>query len=317
MRLSQELLAITQRQAGVISRAQAQGLGVSPSQLRTLVDSGRWQRPLRGVFVAHNGPLDYLTRVWAAVTYAGSGAAASHETAAYLARMIDTAPASVHIAVPTSRRVLLRRDDIAIHHVADDAFRREIGRRPPMTPPLHTLLDLIDHAATADDVVALITSACQRRLASSGAIRAAASARARLRWRSLVESVCEEARAGVESALERRYLRDVERAHGLPRAVRQAVLRLDGVAYRHDVDYDEYGLIVELDGLAYHDGPRAAADVARDNALLAAGLIILRYRWRDIVGSPCKVAAQVAAILGSRGWRGSLQPCHRCANAAA
>jgi hypothetical protein len=54
----------------------------------------------------------------------------------------------------------------------------------------------------------------------------------------------------VHSALEHRYLRDVERPHRLPRGVRQAPARnADGgrTEYR-DVLYEAYLVAVELDG---------------------------------------------------------------------
>jgi hypothetical protein len=35
----------------------------------------------------------------------------------------------------------------------------------------------------------------------------------------------------------------------------------------------------------------------------------LRYGWRDVVGDPCGVAAQVAVLLTARGWSGTPQPC--------
>jgi very-short-patch-repair endonuclease len=78
------------------------------------------------------------------------------------------------------------------------------------------------------------------------------------------------------------------------------------------VEYEEYALVIELDGLAYHRGRREASDAARDNALMVAGRLVLRYRWVDVVGSPCAVAKQVAAALTMRGWSGTLRTCRHC-----
>jgi hypothetical protein len=43
-----------------------------------------------------------------------------------------------------------------------------------------------------------------------------------------------------------RFLHDVERPHGLPRGDRQQSRR--GLPYASDVGYDDYQLLVELDG---------------------------------------------------------------------
>jgi hypothetical protein len=48
--------------------------------------------------------------------------------------------------------------------------------------------------------------------------------------------------------LEYRYVRDVERAHGLPRSRHQARVVIDGKVVYRDVYYEEYQLTVELDG---------------------------------------------------------------------
>lgn len=90
--ITDEVLATAARQCGAISRPQALRLGMTVQRLRTLVDAGVWQRPLRGVFVTHNGPVDQVTRVWSAILYAGSGAIASHQTAARLGGLIDEEP---------------------------------------------------------------------------------------------------------------------------------------------------------------------------------------------------------------------------------
>jgi very-short-patch-repair endonuclease len=312
MELPAELVTLAARQAGVVSRAQALATGLSGPSARRLLASGVWQRPLRGVFVTHNGPIDRTGRIWAAVLRAGPGAVASHETAAQLMRLIDEPPSQIHLTVPSNRRAAVNVDNIHIHYCHPDLLRVDPVRRPPMTAPLHTILDLINEATTPDRVVALVAAGCQRRLATPGAIAAFAATRAKLRWRRLLAEVCRDVRAGVESPLEHRYLRNVERAHRLPTGTRQHVVRVGAATYRHDVSYARFGLVVELDGLAYHRGERAASDATRDNALHAAGLVVLRYRWADVVATPCATAAQVAAALGQRGWTGRLTPCRKC-----
>ncbi len=115
--------------------------------------------------------------------------------------------------------------------------------------------------------------------------------------------------AGIESTLEFAYLRDVERAHGLPVGRRQASLV---AGTRSDVSYDEYDTLIELDGRLGHEGPGAFRDMRRDNAHAMTGVFTLRYGSVDIRGRPCAVAAQVVARLRSQGWAGPGRRCPRC-----
>jgi very-short-patch-repair endonuclease len=115
---------------------------------------------------------------------------------------------------------------------------------------------------------------------------------------------------GADSVLELRYLRDVERAHKLPRAVRQAWLDEDR---RCDVLYDQFATVVELDGVQWHSGAARVRDISRDNAARLKGLVTLRYTWSHVAETPCAVAKQVADALRQGGWKGTLHKCPRCA----
>ncbi|WP_156223758.1 hypothetical protein [Pseudactinotalea suaedae] len=113
---------------------------------------------------------------------------------------------------------------------------------------------------------------------------------------------------GARSPLERRYLRDVERAHGLPSARRQVARRRSEV----DVLYVEQRLLVELDGRVGHAGSGKFRDMRRDNRAVVDSLATLRCGCADVSGDPCGVAQQVAAVLQVRGWGGVLVPCPVC-----
>jgi very-short-patch-repair endonuclease len=132
--------------------------------------------------------------------------------------------------------------------------------------------------------------------------------RPRLRHRAILAQMLGDVTEGVESPLELRYLRDVERAHGLPRARRQA--RSGGGKEIRDMLYEDYAAIIELDGRTHIAG--RFRDMRRDNAALLNGASTLRYGWPDVIERPCQVAWQVAALLSLRGWAGLPTRCARC-----
>jgi very-short-patch-repair endonuclease len=65
---------------------------------------------------------------------------------------------------------------------------------------------------------------------------------------------------------------------------------------------------VELDGRAAHPGDTRWADIRRDNAAAADGIMTLRYGWLDVTQQPCLVAAQLARLLQQRGYT-EARPC--------
>ena len=208
--------------AGIVTRAQAHGVGLSDDAIAHRVATGRWQRVHLGVYATFSGPLSRQARLWAAVLYAGGGAVLSHETAAELQRLLDKPAPLIHLTVPEARRVAPQ-EGLRIHlsrqAAADQRFPPGVL---PQTFVEDTILDLVDQAETVDEVCALITRAFGRRLTGEGTLRAAMRLHKRLRWRSDVDVLITEAARGTHSLLEYHYDRDVEGAHGLPKSARQA-----------------------------------------------------------------------------------------------
>ena len=297
-------------QAGVVTRAQAHSSGLSDKAISHRVATGRWQRIYPGVYATFSGPVPDVARLRAAVLYAGAGAVLSHETAAALHRLTDKPVPVIHLTVPPGRRVVPR-PGLVIHR----SSRILVGRRfPPGVLPQtlvdDTLLDLIDEAATFDEVCALVTRAFGRTLTSEGRLRATAGRRKRLRWRSDVDALITESAHGTHSRLEYHYDRDVERAHGLPKAQPQRrYTKLDGGKGFRDRSYSDYGVLVELDGVSAHPEEDLWTDRERDNHAAMLRQQTLRFGWKHVRHQTCETAAMTAIVLRNHGWLGSPRPC--------
>lgn len=168
---------------------------------------------------------------------------------------------------------------------------------------------MVQLTSTFDDVCGWITRACGRRLTTEERLRAALALRKKMRWRTELEDVLTAAGDGIHSVLEFRYLRDVERAHGLPRSRHQVRVVIDGEVVYRDVYYDGYQAAVELDGRLAHPDEERWRDSRRDNKGGARGVYTARYGWRDVFGNPCETALLQAQILRERGWTGTPRPC--------
>jgi very-short-patch-repair endonuclease len=196
-----------------------------------------------------------------------------------------------------------------VHLSARVDTARHPTRLPPQTRVEETVLDLVDRARTLDDALGWVTRAGGRRLTTPARLRNAMARRAKLRWRPELAAAVRDVADGCHSVLELRWLRDVERAHGLPRGERQVVRARRGGRWYDDVRYRRYRTRVELDGRVAHPTERRFRDRRRDNAAAAEGDVVLRYGWPDVAGDPCACARQVATVLRHHGWTGLLRPC--------
>jgi Transcriptional regulator, AbiEi antitoxin len=300
-----------ERQQGVLTREQAIDGGLSRHAIAARVESGRWQRLHRGVFVTFSGPVPRSSLLWGAVLRAGEDAVLSHATAAEIWKLSDQPSASIHVSVPKQAGSLII-PGLVLHYSSRLPGARHPARLPPQTTLEETVLDLADVSRTAEDAVAWAIKACQRRLSTPDRITAALASRNRVRWRRDLTDAVAEVRTGVHSPLELRYLRDVERRHGLPRGDRQAVTIRRGARQYADVRYTEYGVVVELDGVLAHPAEARKHDSRRDNANTLDGFQTLRYGWVPVAYHACTVALEVADLLWKRGWGGFLR---RCGNA--
>lgn len=306
--LPEPLRDLARTHAGVISRAEIAARGVSDTVIRRAVQRGVWRRVHPRVYSVSPTPLTREGLLWAALLYAGSGATLSHETAAEVWRLDDPRDAVVHVTIPVARRVRSL-PTVRIHYAHRLPTSRHPTRTPPVTRVEDTVLDLIDRARDVQEVVTWLTRSCQRRQTTPELLALALEARKKIRWRGEVEDILGDVEDGAESPLELSYLRRVERAHELPRGSRQRRRRVDGKVQYSDVEYEEFGVIVELDGKVGHIEEASFRDHRRDNAAARQGRVTLRYGWSDSTRRACAVAAEVGVVLRQRGWAGSPRPC--------
>lgn len=296
-------------QAGVIARRQALHAGMPREAIFWYLKSGRWQQIYRGAYATFTGPVSRDARLWAAVLYAGPGARLSHETAAELLRLSDERCPLVHVTIPARRQVRAPKG-VVIHRSSHLGPLWQPLGIPPHTFVDETIIDLVDAAANLDAVIALVTTAFGRKLASEAHLRRLSADRKKLRWRQEFDEIMANGTGGTHSPLEYRHDRDVQRAHGLPEPVRQAKFRKsDGTWGYRDRCYPRYGeLVIELDGKRYHPDEARNRDQDRDNQAAVTGTT-LRYGWDDVTRRACETARQEADALRRRGWKGTLKAC--------
>src|SRR5690625_304690 len=289
----------------VLTVAETRALGLSRGQVARLVEAGHWQRLFRGIYLTHSASPSWFSKAHAALLLGGPRAVLTHESAWFLNGLQPKPPRIITVNVPPTSRLKPRPGIRFLRHVHDF---QPIGRLRRTTPE-QTLLDLLSLQRDPREIIGLITHAFRNGV-KEAAVLDLLRKRHRFRNRKLVELLLETVVGGTESPLEYLFDENVEIPHGLPRSEKQSVRVINGKRIRVDRRIKLFRLLIELDGNLGHPGGPTDRDMWRDNAnLLKHGDQTLRYRWLNIVSTPCETAAQIATALAINGWRGSPTKC--------
>ena len=213
-------------QAQVVSRSQVLGSGVSRNAVSRRARSGAWQRLQRGTYATFSGVPPREARLWAAVLRAGPGAVLSPRRP----------PQELHGLVDKPSRVIPRdcgRQSRSgqygkIPGVVVHRSRRVVSQALPpwQLPRTPRRGDRAGPGGRRRRRLMTPTRGCLGRPGGGsprrGMIKEALAARKRMRWREWLGEALDDVAGGLTFPLELRYVRDVERAHGLPVARRQA-----------------------------------------------------------------------------------------------
>jgi hypothetical protein len=294
---------ILRRQDSVLTTAQAIAT-IGRSAVRWRVSSGRWQRQGRGVLVAHSGPLSSGQLTWAGLLGCGPDAVLAGLAAAQLDGFrvpSQIRPGPVDVLLPSTRKrlggaVTVRRSQFLgeadVHH----------SRLPRRTRLARSVVDAASWARCDDDARSLVASGLQQRLVRSGDILAVARRLHVFPRRRLIVATAHDASEGSHALGELDALA-MCRTYGLPLPARQARRPgARGIVRWLDLHFEEYGLVVEIDGLWHMEVTAWWADLRRLNEHTLDGESLLRFPAFAVRDDPAEVARIIGAALRRRGW---------------
>lgn len=311
--------AVLDEQDRVISRQQALHCGMSEDAWQWRLSSGRWQSVLPGVAVAHTGDVTDRQQAWAAVLYAGRGAALSADAALVQLGMRLEVTSTLHVAVPADRivrpQVLTGRGQdqwngngtreerptrLRAHRVNGLAQWRHPIHQPPLLRAAPAVLHAAAWASSDRAAEWRIAAAVQQRLVRPTDLRAALELMSRLPRRALVLTVLDDVELGAHAASELGFLRFLRR-HRLPAPDElQRVVRTGRQCYL-DAWWERQRVSVELDGAHHRLVGAWEADALRANDVVLAErhdrVLLLRLMPGHLRHDGPRVAAQLRAAL--------------------
>jgi len=296
-------LAVVQDQ--VVSRPQLYRLGVQRWQVRRRTRRGTWQPLGPRAVVLHAGPPTKVQRWWCALINTCPHAVLAGATALEASGLKGYESDTVHVAVPKGSRPL-RRSGVTVHE-----SRRLEGsdvhpaRRPPQVRPDVAVVQAALWAPDPARACAVLAAAVQQRLVQVSQLSAQMLRVRRHRHRKLILLVLADIGGGAQSLAEIDFAH-LCRAAGLPVPTRQRVRRDRAGRRRYlDVEWEEFALVVEIDGMLHMQVGRWIDDAFRGNDVTLDRRVVLRFPALAVRLHGDRVLDQVRLGLLNAGWQPS------------
>lgn len=246
--------------------------------VRWMVHTGRWQRPVRGVLVKHSGSLTPDERILVELLAQPSSAAVAGLTAATLDGLQGLSTPTIFLILPHTVRVRPR-PGVVIKRTRtltpDDIHPVRAPRRTRLP---RSIVDAASWAATDLRCQAIIASAVQQGLVTPAQLADQVERQPKLYRHALMSETIRDVGGGSLSEYEILFLR-LCRDFDLPTPTRQRRRRDASGRWRYlDVEFDEYHLVVEIDGQQHMEALAWWEDMARNNEIVVEeGKTLLRF----------------------------------------
>lgn len=264
---------------GVASRRALVSVGLSQSDIRSEIRSGRWSRGGWHTVIRGTEITQQAGRHWRAVWESGSGAVIDGASALCVAGLTGFRPDMIDISLPHNCHVRPV-EGVRVHR------RRRLpplmGGGIPRARPDHAAIRAAQLAVSDRQAALILCLAVQQRLVRRAGLLEAWSAVERSPRRAFLAQTIRDICDGAHSLGEIDFAVECRRA-GLPEPSRQCVLQLPGGRVYLDVEWSGVGLVVEIDGGHHGMALTPVADALRQNELTLLDKRVLRIPllgWR-------------------------------------
>ena len=295
------LVGMAIRQGGVVSRRQAAQCGFDYDAVAWQLRRGRWAAHGWATLSLDRNPLSLVAQRWRAVWETGEGSLLDGVSALAVAGMVGFDESRQHVSVVHNRRAP-RTSGVVVHKVIRRVDREQANLNAdalPITRPEVAALRGARWAVTDRQAVLILAMAVQQRLVTPAQLAAMHRVAPGRNRRRLIKLVIGDLAGGAQSLGELDFAAMCRR-RGLPEPSRQVVVEGARGRIYLDVRWDDYGLIVEIDGAGHRRGLAVTDDNLRMNSLVLGHELVLRI---DVLGLRImgdEFMNQVAQGLSSR-----------------
>jgi hypothetical protein len=291
------VIAIARAQHRNVTRAQLSAAGLSAEAIKQRVRGGWLHREHLGVYSVGTPAATPIEHAAAAVLACGDRAALGHPSALALWGWAKRWPSPIHVTTQTDRRP----SGLIVHRttkLARSDIRMHLGIR--VTSPARTLLD----CAPIMPITRAVNDALRSPFLTQTQLADVCARNPKHPGTRLLAEFLDLTSGPTRSEFEDAFP-DFCVTFGLP------VPRLNVIVCGYEVDayFPDHGVIVELDGWAFHrDRVTFESDRNRDADTLAAGLVTVRITWARMTIDPQHEADRLHGILEQRLASGAWPP---------
>jgi len=288
-------------QDGIVSRAQLHELCLHRRDVRSQVDARRWHKPSPHTVAVFTGELTERQRWWVAVLEAGCPDTALDGAAALKAAGLVGYAAPITVSCPRGKRPrpLPGRDPrVTRWRRPGDHVSVGIPRVRPAAAAVHGALWA---AATDRQAALLLVLPVQQRLTTAARLAVELARIGRHPRRRLLARLIADVEDGAQALGELDFA-SLCRRHRLPQPSRQLLRRAHSGRVYLDAYFDDYSLVVEIDGMHHVAGNTPVDDAMRQNELTLDADTVLRIPLLGLRLQPADFMEQVARGLRQRGW---------------
>jgi very-short-patch-repair endonuclease len=299
-RLMRSVRALAAEQGGVVSRRQLYAMGVTRWMAKGNVRARRWRAIGDQSICVHTGPLSPEGHRWAAVFQGGPRAMLDGASSLEAEGLERFSLPRVRVSVPRGAKVRRnRRYDIrqTRRWSADDLVPSGIPRTRRSVAAIRGAL----WAATDRQATYLLALVVQQGMARPEDLGVELLRIRRDKRRLLLSVIVNDLLDGARSLGEMDMVRELRR-RGLPAPDRQVLRQDSKKRYFLDLYWEDYGLVVEIDGIHHAWVENVVGDALRQNSLVITGDVVLRLPLLGLRLQPDDFFDQIADALIARGW---------------
>jgi len=287
-------------QDGILSRRQIRELGLQRRDVRTQVDAKRWHKPTPHTVALFTGALSQRQQCWLALLETGCAEAALDGVTALQVAGLTGYTAAITISCPLGAKPRLTAGTeihVTTWRLPGDVLGSGIPRVRPDIAAVRAAL----WARTDRQAALVLVMTVQQRLSTARRLQWELRRIRRHPRRRLLVQVLADIADGAQALGELDFA-VLCRRQRLPKPSRQVLRRGPRGQMYLDVYFDDYGLVVEVDGIQHVTGLNHVDDALRQNEVSLAADTVLRIPLLGLRLQPADFMAQIERGLRDRGW---------------
>lgn len=272
--------SMAQETGGVVSRQMLRAAGITSNHIRNEAAAGRWRPVSRQTVAVHRGELPTTAHWWAAIWEAGHRIAALDGATSLTAwGLTGFKESTIHLSVKHTHD-LSSLNGVRLHKVIRRVEGEVCESGVPRVRPAIAAIRAAGWAVSDRQSALILLMTVQQRLCTPAHLLTACNQVMGRRRRRFIRQVVADIALGVQSLGELDFAR-LCRARGVPEPSRQVVRSGPNGRMYLDVRWDDWALVVEIDGVQHRQGLNLSLDNLSRNAVSLQRDTVLRI---DLVG---------------------------------